>query len=620
MQFGVFELDLQRADLRKNGVKVKLQEQPLKILQVLLENPGQIVSREDLRQRIWPANTFVEFDQGLYSAMARLRDALGDSSDSPRFVETVAKRGYRFIAPVKRTPGEQNDGTQPPEKAATNSLKTPGFQRWMGSLIAGLMGGALLLATVLTFNVGGLREWLHSRTTPIGSIAVLPLENLSNDPEQEYFADGMTDELITRLAKLGTVRVVSRTSVMRYKRTTKTLPEIGKELNVDAVVEGTVERSGSRVRIRVQLVQAATDRDLWAETYDREFRDSLGLESQAASDIVHEIHPSLTPSQKRQLASVHSPDPQAHEAYLKGLYFMNKRTATGAKRAIEYYQDAIAKDPNFALAYADLSECYLGLYLDHIDPEASLEGAKRAALRAAELDSGLAEAHLALAGIREVLDWDWAESEREFKRALELNPNSAVAHQGNAMVLIRQGNFDEALIEAQRSQDLDPVSPFIRSTYCLDLRFARHYDEAIQKCREALDLDPEFAVAHRNLARTYEAKGLISEAIEEHLRAAALEGRPEAQVADARKAFAASGSRGFWREFVQQEESRANGDPYRIAECYSRLKETEPAIKWLEKAYQQHSPHMWALNREETFDYIRSDPRFQDLLRRLRLQ
>jgi len=289
VQFGVFELDLQRVELRKQGVKVKLQEQPLTVLRVLLENPGQIVSRDELRRRVWSANTFVEFDQGLYSAMARLRDVLGDSSDSPRFIETVARRGYRFIAPISMHVVPIPVEITRPAEDDQHDFRRHSLRRWISSVLAGLLGGALLLVIVFTFDVAGVREWLRTRTTPIRSIAVLPLENLSRDPEQEYFADGMTDELITTLAQMGTVRVVSRTSVMRYKKISEPIAQVGRELGVDAVVGGTVERSGNRVRIRVHLIQAATDRHLWAQTYDREFKDALALESEAAGEIVREI-------------------------------------------------------------------------------------------------------------------------------------------------------------------------------------------------------------------------------------------------------------------------------------------------------------------------------------------
>src|SRR5215467_14434459 len=341
LHFGVFELDLHNAELRKSGVKVKLQEQPLKILQTLLEKHGEIVTREELRGRIWPANTFVEFDQGLYNAMARLRDALGDASENPRFIQTVARRRYKFIAPVTLTGGESSPEVNPKTDASTWLW----VHRWTSGVLAGLLGGALVLVVVFGFDVAGARGWLRSRTPPIRSLAVLPLQNLSNDPQQDYFADGMTDELITELAQVSNLRVISRTSVMSYKGTKKTLPQIGRELNADVVVEGTVERSGSRVRIRVQLVHAESDRHLWARSYDRDLQDAFLLQSEAAGDIVHEIQSSLTSAQQQQLASARKVDAEAHEDYLKGLYFSNKRAVPDFNRSIEYYQRAIAKDP-----------------------------------------------------------------------------------------------------------------------------------------------------------------------------------------------------------------------------------------------------------------------------------
>ncbi len=281
IQFGVFELDMDAAELHKQGVKVKLQDQPFKVLQILLEKPGQIVTRNELRARVWPANTYVEFDQGLYSAMGRLRETLGDSSESPRFVETLPRRGYRFIAPITASAAlTENAGLADPDLRVQQGISKPEsrMRRFLISVLAGLAGGALVLGAILGFDVAGSREWLRRYSNrPIHSIAVLPLENLSGDPGQDYFADGMTDELITNLAQLSGVRVISRTSIMQYKDTKKTLPQIGRELNVDAVVEGSVVRSGNRVRITAQLVDAATDQHLWAASYDRELRDVLLL-------------------------------------------------------------------------------------------------------------------------------------------------------------------------------------------------------------------------------------------------------------------------------------------------------------------------------------------------------
>ena len=357
VQFGVFEVDLEAAELRKRGVKVKLQDQPFKVLQLLLERADQIVTREELRARVWPADTFVEFDQGLYSAMARLRDALGDSSESPRFIETVARRGYRFIAPIAESSAPET--TESPAVAVPPSQNAA--RRYVLSALAGLLGGALLLAIFLGFDIGGAREWLRSRgAPPVRSLAVLPLQNLSSDPEQEYFADGMTDELITDLARLPDLRVISRTSVMRYKKSEKILPEIARELNVDAVVEGTVARLGNRVRIRVQLVRTADDRHLWAQAYEREFQDIFLLQSDAAHEIAEQVGVSVVKSQKPQPASRKPPmKPEAYEAYLRGLFYSRTGNPDDTQKAKANFQQAIRQDPQAALAYAALADVYI---------------------------------------------------------------------------------------------------------------------------------------------------------------------------------------------------------------------------------------------------------------------
>ena len=455
LQFGVFELDLQRGELRKEGVKVKLQDQPLKVLQFLLENPGQIVTREQLRGHVWPADTFVEFDQGLYSAMARLRDTLGDASENPRFIQTVARRGYKFIAPVTLPAGESSSKISP----KTEVSRWPLVHRWISSAFAGLLGGALLLVIVFGFDVAGAREWLYSRTHPVRSLAVLPLENLSGDPEQEYFADGMTDELITTLAQLGSFRVVSRTSVMRFKKVSKPLAQVGQELNVDAVVEGTVERVGSHVRIRVQLIQADTDRHLWAQTYDRELRDTLLLQSEAARDIAQQIQFRLDSDRRPPAPTPRQVNPQAYEAYLHGLYFSNKRSAKDFTRAIYYFQQAISIDPSYATAYSGLSNALVGEMFTGTPHRIIREQATSAAMKSIELDPNLPESHDTLGGIREFYEWDWPAAEHEYRRAIELNPNFATAHQDYAIFLALQGRFDQAMAEAQRAQDLEPLSP-----------------------------------------------------------------------------------------------------------------------------------------------------------------
>lgn len=622
VQFGAFELDLHRGELRKQGVKVKLQEQPLKVLQLLLDNPGEIISREQLRSHVWPANTFVEFDQSLYSAMARLRDALGDTSESPRFVETVARRGYRFIAPVavpNFSANSPNGDIHAKTELDRRAPQLVAFRRLVTSLLAGLVGGALLLAVVLAFDLLGARSWLYSRTHQIRSIAVLPLENLSRDPEQEYFADGMTDELITNLAKLGDFRVVSRTSVMRFKKVSKPIAQIGQQLNVDAIVEGTVERVGSRVRIRVQLVHADTDRHLWAQTYDRELRDTLSLQSDAARDIVREIQSNLTPQQKQRLPEARTVNPLAHEAYLKGLYFSNKRSAENFTRAISYFQQAISIDPGYAAAYSGLSNALVGEMFTGTPDSKVREQATLAAMKSIELNPNSPESHDTLGGIHEFYEWDWSAAEREYRHAIELSPNFAAGHQDYAIFLSAQGRIDEAMVEAQRSQDLDPLSPFIRTAFCLDLTFAHRLEQAVKKCREALELDPDFLHAHGNLAGIYAILQQPHQSFQEYFRAAELSGRSASQLSELQTSFHREGLQGVWRTQLRWSLAE-DGNPYYVAERYAFLGQSDRTFTWLQKAYDQRSPIMEWLKQEIDFDSIRSDPRFFVLLQRLKLQ
>ena len=612
VHFGTFEANLEAAELRKQGVRVKLQDQPFKVLRLLLDHPGQIITRDELRASVWPAQTFVEFDQGLYSAMARLRDALGDSSESPRFIETVARRGYRFIAPITESfsPETGVPGTALVSRTVAHG---PIFIR---KGVAALFAFALLLAFLFLANARG---WISRRVDgPIQSLAVLPLENLSNNSEQEYFAEGMTDELITTLAQLGNLRVVSRTSVMRYKHGSKPLPplsQVGRELNVDAVVEGTVERSGNHMRIRVQLIQASTDRHLWARSYDREMRDALLLESEAARDIAREIQSTLTPSQQQRFTSVRQVDPDAYEAYLKGLYFSNKRSAPDFVRAVDYFQQAIAKEPRYAPAYSGLTEVFFGQIFSGTPMEVR-EKATWAAMKSVELDDSAPQAHYSVAGIREYFDWDWPRAEEEYKRAIALNQNSATAHQAYSLFLTFQGRFDEAIAEAQRAQDLDPLSPFTRTSYCLDLHFSRRYDQAVEKCRQALELEPNFHHAHDDLARIYEAKGMYDRALEEYQKVATLEGTPASTTATLEKTFRKDGIRGLWRKQLElYEKSAGFTEPFRMASFYSRLGETDKAMTWLQKAYQERWPLIELIKVDPRLDNLRADPRFIELLR-----
>jgi len=625
LRFGVFELDLQRAELRKQGVKVKLQDQPLRILQLLLETPGQIVSRERLRTRVWPADTFVEFDKGLYSAMARLRDALGDSSESPRFIETVARRGYRFIAPITAPATVPAGDNALDSEQITRGTEALALRHFAASLLAGLLGGALFLGIVFSFDIGGVREWFRNRTTPMRSLAVLPLQNLSGDAEQEYFADGMTDELITDLAQLANLRVISRTSVMRYKRTEKTLPEIARELNVDAVVEGTVARLGNRVRIRVQLVRAADDRHLWARAYDREFQDVFLLQSDAAHEIAEQVGASVVKPKEPQPASrLPSMKPIAYEAYLRGLFYSRTGNPHDAEKAKINFQQAITQDPQAALAYAGLAdvfiyETYYGTYLGASRTDAAAN-ARVLARKALELNSDLAAPHLTMTGVAEI-DWDWAGAQKEYRRALELEPGSSEAHLSYGMFLAAQGNFQQAIRETRIALQLDPVSAQTHESSGFTYYLAGEFDRSIEQNSKALEIDPSFDDAHAGLFYSYLQKGMYDEAVEEFGKSAAMWRYSPESVAEIKTVYKTGGIRAFWKKQIELNASQRSPtlDNFDLASIYALLGQGADALKYLEKAWEERDPKMGFIRVLPELASLRAEPKFRDLVRRMNL-
>jgi len=482
----------------------------------------------------------------------------------------------------------------------------------------------LLLVTLVALHMGRWRDRLlgQSTTPHIDSLAVLPLENLSRDPEQEYFADGMTDALITDLAKISALRVISRTSVMHYKKTGKTIPEIARELNVDAIVEGSVQSSGNRVRVTAQLIRAASDQHLWADSYERDLGDVLGLQDEVALAIARQIKIKLTPQEQVRLATSRPVDPQAYQAYLKGRYHQNKRTAADIQKSVEYFQQSVDKDPAFALGYAGLADSYdlLSTYLG-VAPEHSSLKARAAANKALELDETLAEAHTSLAAILVSYDWDWEGAGREFRRALELNPSYATAHYLYGFTyLLPQGKAEEAIWEMKRALEIDPLSLIINANLGDTYRLARQYDLAVEQCRRTLEMDSQFAVAHAALGRAYEQKGMYQEAISEFH--AALLGIATQPLAGIGHAYALSGRRSEALkvlEQLQETSTRSFVSPFDFATVYVGLGEKDQAIAWLERAIEVHSFPVIYLNTDPRFDSLRSDPRYLALLHRVRL-
>ncbi|HEY3123969.1 MAG TPA: protein kinase [Thermoanaerobaculia bacterium] len=487
------------------------------------------------------------------------------------------------------------------------------------------LGLLILLAALVAVNVGGLRERLFGRGKParIQSLAVLPLENLSRDPEQEYFADGMTEELIADLGKIRALRVISRTSAMRYKGTKKSLPEIARELDVDALVEGSVLRSGDRVRITTQLIHAATDRHLWSESYERDLRDVLALQSEVARSIAREIKIAVTLQEQVRLAQVHPVDPEAHQLYLKGRYYLVKNTQEAAQKALQYMKQSIDKDPAYAVAYAGLANTYVGLGytgIDALPPREAMPSAKAAALKALELDDTLAEAHTNLGLVRWAYDWDWPAAEKDLKRAIELNPGYATAHLRYANYLCSLGRFDEAVAEDKRALELDPLSLIMNHGQAWPYHLSRRYDQAIEKYRKTLEMEPNFPRTHLRLGEVYAAKGMYREAIAEYQKFSSLGGGSTMAVALIGNARALSGERQEALRALEEltaASKRRYVPSFHFALVYAGLGDKDQAFAWLDRAYEERSQFLVELKFEPILDPLRSDPRFEELVRRV---
>jgi len=631
LSFGVFELDLRAGELRKRGVRVRLQQQPFQVLAILIAQAGQVVSREELQKTVWPADTFVDFDHGLNKAINKIREALGDSAESPRFVETVARRGYRFIADVRIAEAASPPSSAPPAvqpQPATDARDRHGPAGLVTKLTDVLPAATWKISTfVLLALLASLAVWkVYSGNRPspiIRSLAVLPLESLSNDASQDYFADGMTDELITDLGRISALRVISRTSVMAYKHTRKSLQQIAHELNVDAVVEGTVLRSGDQVRITAQLIEAAEDRHVWSQSYQGELRDTLALQNSVARAIAEQIRISLSSQEQAALKGGTEVNPVAYESYLRGRYFWNKRTADGLKVALAYFTQAIDEDPNYAEAYSGLADTYalLGDWQYAVmTPKEALPKAKAAAIKALELDSALGEAHNSLAFCLDGFDWDLNAAGKEFQRAIELNPGYATAHHWYAWHLALLHRDDEAIIEMRKAQSLDPLSLVINADLAELLAIAHSYDESIRWSRKTIEMDPNFGLAHNHLGEAYLQKHMISEAVAELTEAVKLSNGSPTCIANLARAYAASGRKIDAETLLNDLKKRSSPGQSlaaEIAAIYASLGDADQAMRWLERGYEERfNPGVLI---RPGFDPLRSDPRFEDLVRRVGL-
>ena len=625
VRFGTFEVDLNARELRKSGVRIKLHGQPFEVLALLLARPGAAVPREELQQRLWPTDTFVDFDHGVNTAINRLRDALGDSAENPRFIETVPRRGYRFIAPVESqasTPSGANDAPAVGSSSTTIPdatqivLPTPG--RHGKIMAAALVTAVTLIVGLSSSHVRG-RLFGRPSAPGIGSLAVLPLVNLSGDRDQDYFADGMTEALTTDLGKISALRVISRTSVMQYKGTKKPLPEIARELNVEAFIEGTVSRSGNHLRITANLLQASPEKHLWAETYESEVGDALTVQGEIAQAVARQIQVRLTQNEQTLLAASRMVNPEAQDLYLKGLYIFHANDTAESEKAANYFQRAIQKDRNYAAAYAGLAQVYSVWIPGMSRPRDLMPKAKEFALKALSLDNTLADAHSTLGHIELFYDWDWSAAEEEFKRTMELNPNDPWAHEWHSRGLVTGGRTEEAIAEAKQVIALSP-SP-LNWDYPIWVFFlARRYDLALERAQELLELAPNYSWGHFELAQIYEQKGRAEEAAQESLKADELFGMDPKRVAQLKGAIAKSGAHGYWRRTLEnyKESAKSNYVPsVLVAEACVRVGDNECVFQWLEKGFAERDDLMINLKVEPVFDGLRSDPRFQDLVRRV---
>jgi len=563
-RFGVFEVDLRTGELRKRGHKVALQEKPFKILAALLRNPGTVITRGELRREVWPEDTFVDFDNGLNTAVNKIREALGDSAESPRFVETLARRGYRFIAPVSA-----------PEK-------------------------------------------------PICSLAVLPLANYSGDPAAEYLADGMTEALICSLARIKSLKVISRTSAMRYKGSPCTLPEIARELSVDAVVEGSVQQREDKIMVSAQLIEASSDQHLWADQYERPMRDVLSLQTEIATAIARQISATVEPQGDVQPSSRNAIQPQAYRDYLQGRYFLNRRDPVTIGRAVEYFQKVLQECPEFAPAYSNIAEALMWqIVFADAAPQTAFATAKRNALRALELDKTLATAHIALGFIQRVCDYDLPGGSAEYERALDLEPGNATAHQLYGVHLAFMGQHQAAEAQLRMALDLDPFSLSAHADAGWIYYLARRYDLAIDTLLRALEKDPEYPIARYRLGFAYERKGMLQDATAQFeilVRASRGTLRPQAWLA---RQYALTGRREEAERIAETLVGRHRESGFwgsLIALVFLALGKPKEAITWLYKASEQHDPNLIALLVDPICDGVRSNPQFSRLFKRMGLR
>ena len=630
LRFGSFEANVKEGELRKQGLKVRLQDQPFQILVMLLERPGGLVTRQEIHQKLWPADTFVDFDHGLNNAMNRLREALGDSAEFPQFIETLPKKGYRFIGQV--TGDEPPEAGFPPAEAmpVAKPVLIPGLIEQDSKPRPRFLAATLVCCIALGLAAIGFLAWRRMRAAPAATpehvmLAVLPFQNLSGDPSQDYFSDGLTEEMIAQLGALspGQLGVIARTTTMAYKHSSKSVKQIGSELGVGYVLESSVRRDGNQIRISVQLIRVHDQLHVWARSYDRHISHSIELQEEVAKAVAEQIEVRLSPSYKSR-TNPHHLDAGANEAYLRGRYFWNQFTPEGYRKAISYFQQAIAQDSNFAEAYSGLADSYNFLVvMDSIPASEGHPKALEAARRAVSLGVNLAEPHASLAVALGRSEWNWPGAEDEYKRAIALNPSYSMAHRLYASLLGTTRRHQEAWKQINEAMRLDPLSLPNNAEVVRTLYYARNYDQAIEQGQKAMQLDPNYVRTHFWLGRVYSQKGMYREAIASSEKI--LESMPDSTLGLTEMAYslAVAGRRKEARQILRRLEGRSTSafvPAYNFAVIHIALNEEEVAVRYMQQAYENRDWALVVLAVEPRLDPLRTDPRFQEILAKLNLQ
>jgi TolB-like protein/DNA-binding winged helix-turn-helix (wHTH) protein len=605
------------------STSLHLEPKVMQVLVCLAKCPGEALAKEQLMKSVWP-DTFVT-DDVLKRCISELRRVFEDDAHEPRIIETIPKRGYRLLMPVDWE-NESPDSPVARHQLENNLLRSKEGKPWVPKL--GITAAIAVLLLLCVLGLDAVRTWQRSRGIhQIQSLAVLPLQNLSGDPAQEYFSDGMTDALITDLAQIASLKVISRTSSMQYKQSRKSLPEIASELNVDGIIEGTVQRSGNRVRITAQLIHGPSDKHLWAQTYERDLQDALQVQKEIAHDTVAGISASLGASPTLPPASRYPLNTEAYDDYLKGRTYVRRAAQHDVVKGMEFLERSIRHDPNYAPAYAELSYAYQVLAMfNHRSPREVLPKAKAAAMKALALDENFAEAHSSLGLIYGQFEWDWEGEERELKRAIELDPNSSIAHQRYSVHLITLRRTTDAIREVSTARELDPFSPSQHSTASYVFRAARQYDLALREARRAVEIDPDDPIGRSNLAATLGAMGMHKEAFKVWLQYLSLDGDGDLakKLETKAKELSGPGDPGprlahITLNYYQEKMKTQYVAALTIAAVYIDLGDKDKMFEWLNKAYEEHSTGLYDIAVEPPSESIRADPRFQDLLRRMNL-